>query len=331
MRAYIREMDATMSQQNDGAAPMPTVRGLLAQEEKQQQQQLQHYTHRPTSQYLPYRNPNLNVAELSADEPTRPAASNPQNDNFTVSRRSTAPPTSADYYNSSHFPSSSSRTFKHNSSGLSQTQSSDRNSQSEDEAASSDSNDTLSLISTRDLISQLGDLRIHHHKPSSHLMQSLYGASPVPMNPYQSFNLMSSSVPESAIAGGDNMPLIKSIAASRYVPSSGAAAIANTDTVDPGTGAVAPAVISELSASPPRNANTTTAAASAAAAIPRLAPDNFGHEIPPDATWTRIKRSLISLEVLNRAGVRYEARPDFVAILGVLSRDQIAEFASTLR
>jgi hypothetical protein len=60
---------------------------------------------------------------------------------------------------------------------------------------------------------------------------------------------------------------------------------------------------------------------------PRLAPDRYGNEIPMEAQWTRIKRSLISIEVLDRAGVRYEARPDYVAVLGRLSREQIADYA----
>ncbi|KAK8108801.1 hypothetical protein PG984_014602, partial [Apiospora sp. TS-2023a] len=59
----------------------------------------------------------------------------------------------------------------------------------------------------------------------------------------------------------------------------------------------------------------------------RLAPDPQGHDIPLDAQWTRIKRSLISPEVLVQAGVRFEARPDFVAILGVYSKEDISEFA----
>jgi hypothetical protein len=59
----------------------------------------------------------------------------------------------------------------------------------------------------------------------------------------------------------------------------------------------------------------------------RLAPDTQGNEIPLDAPWTKIKRSIISSEVLERAGVRYEARPEYVAILGRLSREQIADFA----
>lgn len=59
----------------------------------------------------------------------------------------------------------------------------------------------------------------------------------------------------------------------------------------------------------------------------RLAPDSKGADIPLEAKWTRIKRSLVSPEVLNRAGMRFEARPDFVAVLGVLSREHIAELA----
>ncbi|KAI1409453.1 hypothetical protein F5Y13DRAFT_203366 [Hypoxylon sp. FL1857] len=59
----------------------------------------------------------------------------------------------------------------------------------------------------------------------------------------------------------------------------------------------------------------------------RLAPDSHGREIPLEAKWTRIPRRLVSPEVLAGAGVRYEARPDFVAVLGELSRDQVADFA----
>jgi hypothetical protein len=41
--------------------------------------------------------------------------------------------------------------------------------------------------------------------------------------------------------------------------------------------------------------------------LPRLAPDSYGNEIPPDAKWTKIKRSLVSPEVLDQDGRRYEA------------------------
>lgn len=46
-----------------------------------------------------------------------------------------------------------------------------------------------------------------------------------------------------------------------------------------------------------------------------------------NAQWTKINRDIVSPEVLQRAGVRYEARPTYVAILGRLSREQIADFA----
>ncbi|RDL39608.1 uncharacterized protein BP5553_03948 [Venustampulla echinocandica] len=58
----------------------------------------------------------------------------------------------------------------------------------------------------------------------------------------------------------------------------------------------------------------------------RLAPDSQGNEIPPDAKWTKINRRLVSPEVFDQDGRRYEARPDFVAVLGVLSRKEIEEY-----
>ena len=41
--------------------------------------------------------------------------------------------------------------------------------------------------------------------------------------------------------------------------------------------------------------------------VPRLAPDEFGNEIPPDAKWTKIDRRLVSPEVLAQDRRRYEA------------------------
>lgn len=60
----------------------------------------------------------------------------------------------------------------------------------------------------------------------------------------------------------------------------------------------------------------------------RLAPDEHGNEISPDARWTRINRALVSPEVLQQDKRRYEARPDFVAVLGVLSRAEIESLAA---
>lgn len=58
----------------------------------------------------------------------------------------------------------------------------------------------------------------------------------------------------------------------------------------------------------------------------RLAPDQNGNEIPADARWTQIKRSLVSPEVLEQDRRRYEARPDFVAVLGLLSLEEIRDY-----
>ncbi|KAG9506646.1 hypothetical protein J7337_000179 [Fusarium musae] len=56
-----------------------------------------------------------------------------------------------------------------------------------------------------------------------------------------------------------------------------------------------------------------------------MAPDQYGRKIADDALWTKISRKLVSVEVLQQAELRYEERPDYVAILGVLSRVQVAK------
>lgn len=77
----------------------------------------------------------------------------------------------------------------------------------------------------------------------------------------------------------------------------------------------------------PLNSGPPSYGSSPRSSASKLAPDRWGNEIPPDAQWTRIKRERVSPEVLERAGVRYEARPDFVAVLGILTREQIEEYA----
>ncbi|KAG4266475.1 hypothetical protein FPRO03_01759 [Fusarium proliferatum] len=54
-------------------------------------------------------------------------------------------------------------------------------------------------------------------------------------------------------------------------------------------------------------------------------PDQHGIEIADCSHWTKISRKLVSVEVLQRAGVRYEARPDYVAIPGILSGEQVTK------
>lgn len=62
-----------------------------------------------------------------------------------------------------------------------------------------------------------------------------------------------------------------------------------------------------------------------------LAPDRYGNAIPMDAQWTKINRDRVSVEVLERSGVRYEARPQYVAILGRLSREQVDDLIRQTR
>ncbi|KAF5516115.1 hypothetical protein CGCS363_v001935 [Colletotrichum siamense] len=99
----------------------------------------------------------------------------------------------------------------------------------------------------------------------------------------------------------------------------------------PSTRYLPPEVASNLGVSPrfvpPMSRGGLPFGASPRTSASRLAPDARGKDIPLEAQWTRIRRALVSPEVLERAGVRYEARPDYVAVLGVLTREEITNFA----
>lgn len=168
------------------------------------------------------------------------------------------------------------------------------------EDGSGEVGDSLALISTKDLMvmdSISTGMAVMHLQPSaSHL-----GTTPMRSSPGLLPHGMSGSWPPPHMAGGQST-----------LPHS-AGGSPNVGYLQPGYPAVAGAQQTMLSSSP-----------SAAA---RLAPDRYGKEIPMDAPWTKIRRSLVSPEVLQRAGVRYEARPEYVAILGRLSREQIADYA----
>ncbi|CAG8957121.1 hypothetical protein HYFRA_00009322 [Hymenoscyphus fraxineus] len=73
-----------------------------------------------------------------------------------------------------------------------------------------------------------------------------------------------------------------------------------------------------------RDSNTST---SNGQPVFQLAPDSQGKQIPSDALWTKISRRLVSPEVLEQDRRRYEARPEFVAVLGILSREEIQSYA----
>lgn len=67
---------------------------------------------------------------------------------------------------------------------------------------------------------------------------------------------------------------------------------------------------SQYGTSPSQYATSPGSSQSAYASSPRsssLAPDSQGNPIPLDAKWTRVKRSLISTEVLDQDKRRYEA------------------------
>lgn len=49
--------------------------------------------------------------------------------------------------------------------------------------------------------------------------------------------------------------------------------------------------------------------------------------IPPGARWTKISRLLVNPEALERASERFEERDDYVIVLRVLTREEIAKFA----
>lgn len=165
---------------------------------------------------------------------------------------------------------------------------------------SGDTNDSLALISTKDLIAMdsinAGMAGMQLQPSTSHL-----GAPTMRSSPGLLPSGMSGSWPPPHMAAGQaNLP-------------HSAGGSPNVGYLQPGY-PPAPGAQPNMFALSPRT-------------MARLAPDRYGKYIPMDATWTRIRRSLVSPEVLQRAGVRYEARPEYVAILGRLSREQIADYA----
>ncbi|KAF9878032.1 hypothetical protein CkaCkLH20_04608 [Colletotrichum karsti] len=95
----------------------------------------------------------------------------------------------------------------------------------------------------------------------------------------------------------------------------------------PSTRYLPPDVANNLGVSPRFVPPIVGSAPSPRTSSSRLAPDRYGMNIPLEAQWTRIRRALVSPEILERAGVRYEARPDYVAVLGVLTREEITKYA----
>lgn len=214
------------------------------------------------------------------------------------------------------------------------------------ERYSSDSSDTtdsngsqqMALISTQDLMdmdrqdaenitARVGAL---HISPALHPVPSNYGVSPgtspgaryLSSPSLQGQHLSSSPAKQSLGTSPRFVPPLSTYEASPTSSYNMTPPPAYSTTHPPG---IAP--IAVPSSAPPLAAGFPPPPTGSAARRCRLAPDSKGAEIPLEAKWTRIKRALVSPEVLERAGLRYEARPDFVAVLGELSRDEIAHLA----
>ena len=182
------------------------------------------------------------------------------------------------------------------------------------------SQDSMGIISTRDLMAldkrdvDLGIAMDNMHLQSAPSTYALGGSPPssryLPPSASQPA-LLASSPPTNAIDQYGTSP--------RYVPPVLPSPYDNSPPLMHSNSISVPNLDSQQS-----NLVGQTVAAQRPA---RLAPDSQGKEIPLDATWTRIRRSLVSPEVLAQAGVRYEARPEFVAVLGSLTKDEVADFA----
>ncbi|KAI1456656.1 hypothetical protein F4805DRAFT_458446 [Annulohypoxylon moriforme] len=170
-----------------------------------------------------------------------------------------------------------------------------------------DDEDSMALMSTRELMAldkraaelalarAPGNMRLQPPRQSGELVGPNYHMSTSPTQHHLPAPISRPALPPSSQP--QNVVVDQSVVPSRQFP-------------PPGT---SPEQQQALAALQQRNA--------------RLAPDSQGREIPLEAKWTRISRRLVSPEVLAGAGVRYEARPDFVAVLGELSREQVADFA----
>lgn len=173
-----------------------------------------------------------------------------------------------------------------------------RRSVSSEDSAGSDGSESMALISTRDLMAM------------DHLNASVANMHLNVPNQYYSTSPSANQ---------------------RYLPSSAPGSLPNPVVAElagsPGSAALSASPRSMATLPPYTSPQLPPYSSSPRTSTGRLAPDSYGNEIPMDAQWTRIRRSLISLEVLDRSGLRYEARPEYVAVLGRLTREQIASYA----
>ncbi|CRK16282.1 hypothetical protein BN1708_011718 [Verticillium longisporum] len=294
LRAYIRELETIQNE----TGPPPSVRGLLEQEQKRERR---------------YPQPNLSVVPASYP------------DRQDLSPKELMHPT---FDNEKYAPSMkmARRTPEMQPPNLA-VQHSQLSQLSYDKHSSDDDYDgrdvsSLALISTRDLMVMDTSSSNNHG-----------GAG---------FNAQMAALslhPHASPANYSVSPTASASASARYLPPAVAAELSSSPSnhlsVSPRFVPPLPTYSAAPGSSPPPPYGSSPWSQQQQQAYhahqqqpSRLAPDRYGMDIPLDAKWTRIRRSLVSPEVLEHAGVRYEARPDFVAVLGELSREDIAHYAN---
>lgn len=325
LRAYIRELDS-YGPREDGAAP--SVRGLLSNSSSSQYPTPPvpavpvSYTDpealSPKESFHKFDNekfsPDVKLARPVPGQVTRPQALDPR-----------VPQSLQPYYRSQPEPQSKNATppvYNQQSSNLSYEQ---HHSTDTSDTDSQSSSQEMAIISTRDLMNM--DYR------QAELLAARMGA--MRMGPSRQLPPNNDFAPGSPAGDGKYLPpaterlSIMSSDEPRYLPpypldESGALSPTSSAPTPPPAYGTSPTALA-MPALP--KSNTGLGPPNVAQRFSRLAPDSQGREIPLDAKWTRIKRSLVSPVVLDKAGVRYEARPEFVAVLGVIPREKIQEWA----
>ncbi|KAJ2905912.1 hypothetical protein MKZ38_003700 [Zalerion maritima] len=231
---------------------------------------------------------------------------------FDHTRAPPSPPSSSNDNNSfaAHPP-------RHSSTGLSFENSGDENASTSSSAGPG----SMALISTRDLLESDRQEQIQKSLISPMSGLSLYPPPPqFTQNSYSNYTISPGTSPQ--------LQLPPSSSPLSLPPSSYQEAL---DAGSPRYLPIPPAGTAPASFPSASNGALPGTSSDELVTLPRLhaklAPDSRGYDINLDAKWTKIKRSLVSPEVLDQAGVRYEARPAFVAVLGVLSKEKISEFS----
>ncbi|KAL2752338.1 hypothetical protein ACRALDRAFT_2044173 [Sodiomyces alcalophilus JCM 7366] len=306
LRAYIRELESNAT---DDSGPPPSVRGLLEQEQEREREQTTGMPPPPNLTLAPpIPHPHLHQQQRGDHSPKEVVNPHFENDKYGPDMRTmrrmpeqrppSIPSSPSQRLNPPALPAQSSvLSYDRRPSDDEYDQNANANVQTRS------LDDAFALISTRDLMAADG---LIPHMAALQLQpgpaHANYGVSPT------SLSAMTRYLPAELAATG---PDLSSSPNNMYMATS------------PRSMPPLPPYPDAQPSSPPYDNyyhNTPQRQPS------RLAPDRYGMDIPLDAQWTKIRRSLVSPEVLERAGVRYEARPTFVAVLGILTREEIEHF-----